>query len=265
MRGNLFLRFVTGVVALPVLFFAIDRGGWAFSLALALVVSVSAWEFWRLGKSAGSEPDFPLLLVGALGTLQGASDPRPERFVLFLGCFLPVALLSALRFDDGSAHRRVGFLLLGMLYGGLMPAFLLRIRSLMVGREAVLLLYGAVFACDTMAYITGRSLGRHPLWPRISPKKTWEGAIGGWVGAIAACLLGRLWFADFLTLPLAVGLGTLIGIVGQSGDLVESLLKREVGAKDSSQILPGHGGLLDRFDNLHLVAPAAYILFSLSL
>lgn len=263
MGGNLFWRIVTGVIALPVLFFVIDRGGWAYSGLLTLVVTIGAWEFWRLCRGDGPEPDFPLLLVGALGTLQGASDPRPERFVIFLGCFLVVALLSVLRFDDGRAFTRAGRLLLGLFYVGLLPAFLLRLRDMPFGRDAVLLLYAAVFACDTFAYLTGRGWGRHPLWPRISPKKTWEGAIGGATGAIAMALVGRMWFADFLTPAAAVGLGLVVGVVGQSGDLVESLLKREAGAKDSSQILPGHGGVLDRFDNLHLAAPAAYVLLSL--
>ncbi len=263
MRGNLFLRIVTGVVALPVLFFAIDRGGWAYGALLALVVALSSWEFWRLCRHRGHEPDFPLLLVGALGTLQGASDPRPERFVIFMGCFLLVTLLAILRHDDGGAHRRAGLLLLGVLYVGLLPAFLLKIRALPFGRDALLLLYAAVFACDTLAYLTGRWLGRHRLWPRISPKKTWEGAAGGLVGAVGACLLGRLWGADFLSPAVAVGMGVCIGTLGQSGDLVESLLKREAGLKDSSHILPGHGGILDRFDNLHMVAPAVYVLLGL--
>ncbi len=263
MGSNLFWRIVTGVITLPVLFFAIDYGGWAYSALVTLVVTIGVWEFWRLCQAGGAEPDFPLLLVGALGTLQGASDPRPERFVVFLGCFLVVALLAILRFGDGQASMRLGRLLLGIFYVGLLPAFLLRMRDLPFGRDAVVLLYAAVFACDTFAYVTGRWWGRHRLWPRISPKKTWEGAIGGVMGATAVSLAGQLWFAEFLSPAVAVGMGLLVGVVGQSGDLVESLLKREAGEKDSSQILPGHGGVLDRFDSLHLAAPAVYVLFGL--
>lgn len=264
-KANLIWRVVTGVVFLPVLFFLIDKGGWAYSTLLFLIVTVGAWEWWRLCDHAGATPDFPLLLVGVLGALQGGSDPRPERFVVFLACVTIVALLSGLRHRDGAAYQRTAMLILGVLYVGLLPAFLLRIRDLPIGRDALLVVYAAVFACDTFAYGVGRLFGRHRLFERVSPKKTWEGAFGGLFGAVLACLVCRLLFADFLSLRTAIGMGLLLGSLGQAGDLVESLLKREAGLKDSSQLIPGHGGVLDRFDNLHLAAPAAYIFLGLCL
>ena len=139
-----------------------------------------------------------------------------------------------------------------------MPSFLLRMRDLPTGREAVLLAYGAVFACDTFAYAVGRLVGRRPLWVRISPRKTVEGALGGLIGALVAALVARWLVPGFLGIAEAIGFGLLVGTLGQMGDLVESHWKREAGCKDSSRLIPGHGGILDRFDNLHFVAPALY-------
>ncbi len=255
---NLLLRVGTGAVFLPVLFVIISRGDWLFATFVFLVVGLGAWEWWRLGRPRDGLAELVLLLVGVWGALQGGRDPRPDRLALFLALWAAIAALVLLRRDDGRAHERAGHLVLGLLYVGLMPAFLLRMRALPEGREAVLLAYGVVFACDTVAYAVGRLLGRHPLWTRISPRKTVEGALGGLVGAVGAALLGRALMPGLLGTLEAIGFGVLVGTVGQAGDLVESHWKREAGRKDSSRLLPGHGGVLDRFDNLHFVAPALY-------
>jgi phosphatidate cytidylyltransferase len=262
-QRNLILRVVTGVVSIPVIFFLIHRGGWAYSTFVCAVVAVGAWEWWRLGRTQPGGAELVLLLAGALGALQGGSDPRPERITLFLALYLLLASLLSLRHTDGRAHQRLGHLLLGMLYVGLLPAFLIRIRALPAGRDALMLSYGAVFLCDTAAYAVGRALGRHALWPRISPRKTWEGAIGGLIGALLACVILKYTLAGALGLALALGVGAIAGTLGQAGDLVESLLKREAGIKDSSGLIPGHGGVLDRFDNLHFVAPVIYTYLAL--
>jgi phosphatidate cytidylyltransferase len=260
---NLIWRVGTGAVFLPVLYVLIQAGGWAYTALVFLVVVVGAWEWWRLGVPAAGPLDLALLVAGALGALQGGADPRPERLAVFLALWLTLVLLAGLRHADGGALRRAGHLTLGVLYVGLLPAFLLRQRALPEGGEALLLTYFTVFACDTAAYASGRLAGRHALWPRISPRKTWEGAAGGLLGALAAAMAGRAWFAGFLSPGAAVGFGLIAGTLGQLGDLVESLLKREAGAKDSSALIPGHGGVLDRFDNLHFVAPALYAYLTL--
>ncbi len=263
MRRNLIWRLLAAITFLPVLLFLMHEGGWAYSALVFVIVTIGAWEWWRLGKSYTGGTDLVLIIAGVLGTLQGGLDPRPERLAIFLAIFLMLSFLIFLRHSDGRAGLRSGHLALGMLYVGLFPSFLIRIRGLPVGWEALLLTYGVVFICDTGAYGAGRAFGRHPLWPRISPRKTWEGAIGGLVGALAASLVGWLWFAEFLSPISAVGLGLIVGTLGQAGDLVESLWKREAGIKDTSRLIPGHGGVLDRFDNLHFVAPILYVYFTL--
>jgi phosphatidate cytidylyltransferase len=251
-------RLAAAAVFLPILFYLIRLGGWAYAAFVLLVVLLGAWEWWRLGRSAGAGADLVPLAVGSIGACLTAIDPRPERCGILGGLLLVAALLQGLRHADGSASRRVGHLVLGALYVGLLPAFLIRMRALPHGAAALYLTYATVFLCDTAAYGVGRALGRHALWPRVSPRKTWEGAIAGLVASIATAVACRFGFADFLSVPAAAGFGLMVGVLGQVGDLVESLWKREAGVKDTSALVPGHGGVLDRFDNLHFVAPVLY-------
>ncbi|MFH1144111.1 MAG: phosphatidate cytidylyltransferase [Candidatus Eisenbacteria bacterium] len=248
---------MTGALLLPVLLFLIHQGGWAFSGFILLVVACASWEWRRmvgLGPGEGA-----WLALGGLGICLAASRPDAAgTMLLSVAGFVLGTLLLGLRRAGGDSRRRSGDLLLGFLYVGLLPAFLLRMRALPDGRAAVLLTYATVFLCDTCAFAIGRLFGRRPLWSRVSPRKTWEGAVAGLLGAVIAALAGRAWFAGFLGPGQAVGFGAIVGVLGQAGDLVESQWKRETGVKDSSALIPGHGGVLDRFDNLHFVAPILY-------
>jgi phosphatidate cytidylyltransferase len=113
--------------------------------------------------------------------------------------------------------------------------------------------------CDSAAYFVGRAFGRHTLFERVSPKKTWEGAIAGFFFAVGAFLLARFLVLPYLSVSDALICGTIVGLFGQIGDLAESLLKRDAGVKDSSQLIPGHGGVLDRFDSIMFVAPLIFL------
>jgi phosphatidate cytidylyltransferase len=256
--ANLIRRIATGIVFIPVLFFVIRSGGWLFTSWVFLTVAIGAWEWWRLVDPHRSRGELALIAAGVIGTFQGAIDPDPARLALFLALFLVIALLCSLRHGDGNANLRSSRLVLGMLYLGLLPAFLIRIRAFPDGAEALYLTYLTVFACDSLAYATGKLVGGRKLWPRISPSKTWAGAIGGLSGALIAAVVGQQFFAHFLSLPGAIGFGLIAGILSQFGDLVESLWKRETGVKDSSTVIPGHGGILDRFDGLHFISPVIY-------
>ena len=127
------------------------------------------------------------------------------------------------------------------------------------GGYTVISILSIIWICDTAAYHVGMAVGRHKLFPRVSPNKSWEGAVAGFVFAVLAALAAKFLVLGYLTVANAVVLGLLVGTLGQVGDLFESLLKRDAGVKDSSNLLPGHGGILDRFDSLLFVAPAAYI------
>jgi len=156
-----------------------------------------------------------------------------------------------------------GWTMAGILYMGWMLGHYVTLRELDHGRELVLLVLFSTFACDTAAFLVGRSWGRHLMAPVISPKKTWEGAVGGFIAAIAAALALRslLNLGDW-ELPLnyvqVIALGCLIGLFAQLGDLLESLIKRRAGAKDSGRLMPGHGGILDRVDSLVFTGAIVY-------
>ena len=150
----------------------------------------------------------------------------------------------------------------GILYVGLLLSYLVALR-LEAGREWLYLALFATFGSDTAAYFIGKTLGKHKLAPRISPGKTWEGAIAGLFGAVIISLLFTL--STPLQLPLSYGqailLGILISVFGQTGDLVESLLKRSTGVKESGNLMPGHGGLLDRMDSVVFAGIVVYLYY----
>ncbi|MBK7257385.1 MAG: phosphatidate cytidylyltransferase [Ignavibacteriae bacterium] len=127
------------------------------------------------------------------------------------------------------------------------------------GAWTVLTIFAAIWVCDSAAYFAGRAFGKHKLFERVSPKKTWEGAIAGFLGAIAAFLIMQALVLPYLTVTQALVCGMIVGIFGQLGDLVESLLKRDAGVKDSSSLIPGHGGVLDRFDSILFVSPLLFL------
>jgi len=127
------------------------------------------------------------------------------------------------------------------------------------GGWTVIALLVSIWLCDTAAYFGGRSMGKHKLFPRVSPNKTVEGAIWGGVTAIGSMLAAKYLVLDYLSVTNAIVIGAMVGVIGQLGDLVESLLKRDAGVKDSSSLLPGHGGVLDRFDSLIFVSPAVFL------
>jgi phosphatidate cytidylyltransferase len=128
-----------------------------------------------------------------------------------------------------------------------------------LGGRTVVTVFVSLWVCDTFAYFAGRFFGRHKLFERVSPNKTWEGAIAGYVGGVAIFLISQNFLLPYMTVGSAFVCGSIIGIFGQVGDLVESLLKRDAGVKDSSALIPGHGGVLDRFDSLMFVAPLLFL------
>ena len=127
------------------------------------------------------------------------------------------------------------------------------------GGWLVLFIFSTIWLCDTAAYLYGAKLGKHKLFKRVNPKKTWEGAIAGFFTGVAAAAGLHYVFVPSLTLFDSVMIGIIVGVMGQISDLIESLFKRDAGVKDASSILPGHGGFLDRFDSPLLVGPFVYI------
>ena len=185
------------------------------------------------------------------------------QLALFL--LMLLLLLTGLGRQPGTAFRNLGYSLTGLLYVGLPVALMVHlmwqypVHGLPLIPLAILL---SLWINDTLAYIVGSLIGRTPFFPAISPKKTWEGTLGGIVlTLVAGGLYG--YFSPYYTIGLWMALAGLTAITGTAGDLLESRLKRRAGVKDSGRLLPGHGGLLDRFDSLLLATPFVWLLFLL--
>lgn len=182
-----------------------------------------------------------------------------------LGAFVAATLFVAILFlfnyrTIETVARDCASILFGFLYLPLLFGHLALLRKVPQGREWIFTVFLIVMLSDTSAYFVGSALGKHRLYPAISPKKSVEGAIGGLIGGLAGVFLAKfLWFPSLPWL-LAGGIGIILGACGQIGDLFESMLKRSYGVKDSGRIIPGHGGLLDRLDSLIFAFPPAYYL-----
>jgi phosphatidate cytidylyltransferase len=170
------------------------------------------------------------------------------------------------RKDTKTATAHIATTILGVMYIGFLGSHLIMLREHPLrinldygyGASFVFLAFVLTWAGDTGAYVVGSLFGRRPLIPRVSAKKTREGSLGGLVFSLAAALVAKETFASYLAMWHALALGLLAGVMGQFGDLFESLIKRDADIKDTSEMIPGHGGVLDRFDSLLFTAPLIY-------
>lgn len=253
-------RLYTAAVLIPAVYIIIVHlATWALTLLLIVVGSIALLELYRL--SFRSRLNYVLVGVGlAVFILTVArshmSLSLPE---LLLGGACALAM-TAIFVGTTSEYRWKDPLLalFGILYVGLPLSTVVSARVLPSGAFLVLFLAVVTWASDAGAYYVGTLWGKHPLMPSVSPKKTFEGLLGGLAGAIAAALVACLWFASELSWSDAVALGILLTLTGLVGDLFESVIKRRAGVKDSGGILPGHGGMLDRIDSLLFTAPTFY-------
>ncbi|MDY6917757.1 MAG: CDP-archaeol synthase [Chloroflexota bacterium] len=242
-------RLLTALVLLP-LIVIIWFGGPAYSLTVAVAAALGLLEFFHM---KGFSWRHPLTLFGLLWVLLLilAAHFATTYSLLVLSAAVVFSLVWVVsRSSVEQASHDWAWTLAGIIYVGWMLSYFIPLRALEGGRDWVFVALFATFAVDTSAFFIGRAWGRHPLAPRVSPGKTWEGTIGGFLAAIAACLI----LAAVLP-SVAVGwkvavLGVLIGVFAQLGDLAESMLKRSAGVKDASRLMPGHGGLLDRLDSI---------------
>jgi len=245
-----------------------------FIVLMSLVVAVGIWEFFALTRQKGARPNTPLGIMLALCILWavafhawGEEPPLPAGTLSAL-LLLVIFVTVLFRGSFSSSLSDVGAEIAGIAYVaglGCFPILLRSHRAAVRPSDAVhltALVFITIWAADTFAYLIGSALGRHKLWPRVSPGKSIEGVAGGLLGALIATLCGAE-VLNFLSVGEAVALAVLVTITGLAGDLVESVLKRDAGVKDASQIIPGHGGVLDRFDSCLFVFPAIYVYISL--
>jgi len=251
-------RVLTAVVGIPLLLFLIYWGGAAFDVFVGGVAALCLYEY-TLIMAIGRRPTqgWWAVAYGALLALAQAFDGPVDLAVA-------VVLAAALLYEMAKRERsldRLALTLFGAIAFGWMPAHLARIRDLRpYGEKMTFLLFAAIWAMDTAAYAVGKTLGKRKLAPELSPKKTWEGFFAGCAAAFGVVFAFRAATPDALPLPRALAVALAIAVLGQLSDLAESMVKRAVGVKDSGALLPGHGGVLDRFDSFILAAPAVYYL-----
>jgi len=254
-------RVITALWGIPLLGVAIwfDKPLPWFTILVAIWGVLAAFEFYRMVNTSGVSP---LTYFGLIWTLLFILSPHFNYdflipFLLTSAVILSLIWLLLLPQKEG-AFVGWAWTIAGILYVGWLLSYFVALRGLDAGRDWVFFTLFTTFGSDTAAFFTGRTWGRHYLAPNISPGKTWEGAIAGVLGAIIVSLALTTLFSLPLGYGHAIFLGLLVSILGQLGDLVESLLKRNMGVKDSGKLLPGHGGVLDRIDSVVFAGVVVY-------
>lgn len=258
--GDLRKRALSAAVLGPAAVACIWLGAEAFTGMMALAAALLAWEWVHMcGRRVRVLPGMAVpLAVFAAGTLAVQDHVRWALLVLGLG--FAVSWWFAHRMAE-TLTQPAFRLALGVLYIGLAGIALIELRhDNEAGRANVLFLFLIVWASDIGAYVAGRTFGGPKLWPRVSPNKTWSGAVGGLVAAILVGLAVALSFRPGAPVLAVVAVAGLLGVASQAGDLLESAIKRHFHVKDSSHLIPGHGGVLDRLDGVLAAAPVAALL-----
>jgi phosphatidate cytidylyltransferase len=265
-------RLIVAFTLIPILVGIIVLGGPAYLLTLVLVFGLSAWEYARLFQTAQKfRPAQPLIVSGVLLLVISAWFPGfISTGLLFAACIGAALTWHLFDFERGAPASGIDFCVTvaGIFYLGWLGTYFASLRLLPLGMWWLFAALAAVTMTDTGAYTFGHLWGRHKLAPRLSPNKTWEGYGGGVVSSIVCTgLLGLLIQqlgvagpASRLTWQAGAVLGLLVGVLSPLGDLGVSMLKRQVGAKDTGHLLPGHGGMFDRIDSWLVAIPLAYYL-----
>ena len=261
-------RILTAVVVLPFLIASIliDSLWWVFVLLAVAAMVLGLWEFYLLAKRLQLKPDpaAGYIAGAALVTISLYNDQAVILLVQFVIIALVIGTLIAATLRGAPFDKMIpsaGATILGVLYVAFLGSHLILIRTGFtppLSRHLLSFFFLVLMGADTGAYYIGRAFGKRKLAPSISPGKTWEGAIGGLLAALAMAALAHFWFFRELPLKYILPLAAVMTIVGIFGDLAESALKRGAGAKDAANILPGHGGMLDRLDSLLFNAPLIY-------
>jgi len=296
-KSSLTYRWITALVAIPLIVLMLLIGGIPFALLVGASAAMLLWEFYMLGKAKQLSPHtitgIVVLLIHATITYLGSQAMRLQGLGLSLvssaGLFIIYiigTMLGELWRKRSNPIENVAFTVFGTAYIGIFFCCLISIRemyhyvnilespsvvpSLLADNVTIssmpdwgglflICLFFSIWACDSTAYFIGKKFGKTKLWARISPKKSWEGSVAGLIAALIMIIgLLKILLPTF-SLQNAIIIGLIVGVIGPLGDLTESLFKRDAGIKDSSSILPGHGGMLDRFDSMLLIVPIVYI------
>jgi len=299
-------RVLVALIAIPLILWLTMLGGYFFFFLVAVISSLTLYEFYGLAESKGAAPFKTLGII--FGVIINAVfvyerfQVNIYQFVFYhfnihlsmfsqhqllsvvLLKFLLLTMLIELFRTKGSPILNIATTISGVLIISLCFGTLIFLRELFPygfpvykffasgyindlqlaqinrwGGYTVIAVFASIWICDTAAYFGGSIFGKHRLFERVSPKKTWEGAVLGFIFSILTMVAAKTLVLDYLTFQHAIVIGVLIGIFGQLGDLVESRFKRDAGVKDSSKLIPGHGGMYDRFDSLVYISPIVYL------
>ena len=274
-------RILTALIALPILILSVilpsllpqtPYTNWLFLIIAGLAFAAGLFEFFTLTKKLELKADASLGYLGAAVFFVAFLFDAPTRFpdLLFLTTavfIIAVFISQTFRFqaDFSKMLTGVGATILGVFYVAFLGGFIISTRvgfenSIVPNLSTKLLgfFFLILMGSDSGAYFAGRAFGKHKLAPKISPGKTWEGSVGGILASLAFAALAHFWFLPELSLAYALPLAAVMSVVGALGDLAESAMKRGSDVKDAANILPGHGGLLDRLDSLVFNAPILY-------
>lgn len=271
---NLVVRALSGVALFIVVVAAAYGGRYSYGALLGVILFVGMLEFYRLAAASDAKPQLVSGLVAGMtlfitgftyfvgsGTTEGIDWAMVLGGAIYFVLLIPATFIIELFKNSTTPLRNIATTLMGVWYVAF-PLTLMLFIPLMLGggawsAEAFLFYLFIVWANDVFAYLVGMSIGKHRLCERISPKKSWEGFIGGIAGAIGMGAIGAMVVGG--STIMWMGLAAIVALTGVLGDLVESMFKREAGIKDSGNIIPGHGGMLDRFDAVLISSPFAFI------
>ncbi len=264
--NNLTSRILVALIGIPFIVALCLIGKIPFLIFVLFIGLVSFNEYSSMLRSKNS---FPNKLVGFFAVAVLIINEYKliiDYHLLFILIIILLLLLELFR-NKSSAINNIGSALLGIFYIGIFSASIINLRQFYAdssftytqGGYLILSILISIWLCDSAAYFIGSAYGLHKLMPRVSPKKSWEGAIAGFIFSVIGMVVSKSFMLEFLTMTDAIIIGIIVGVFGQIGDLIESLIKRDANVKDSSSIIPGHGGILDRFDSLIFSSPIVYL------
>ena len=260
--SNTAKRVLVSVITIPVILAVSYIGSFVFFSFVVAVALISFYEFSSMVKNKGVSVNnwigyFSIIFL-AVNQFNNVFDTNT--FVLLL-----MILISAVELfrNKDSAIYNIGATLLGIFYIGAFASSLIGIREFypavgeiyLRGGYVIISMFVTIWICDSAAFFGGTAFGKHKMFVRVSPNKSWEGAVFGFIFALLTMILLKEIILNFLSWETVIAFGIIIGTIGQIGDLIESLFKRDAGVKDSSNLIPGHGGIFDRFDSLLFTAP----------
>lgn len=263
--NNRATRILVAILSIPVLLGLSYWGGIPFLIFVLAIGILSFNEFAKMVKQKDKNVNIGIGNLTVFLMIINAYNNFVNLETLLLSIIILILVYELFR-NNGSAIDNIGATLLGVFYLGFFTSTIVAIREFYShslhysnGGLIIIAIFITLWVTDSAAYFLGSAFGKHKLFSRVSPNKSWEGAIAGFIFALITAIVLKSFLLPFLTWTDAFIFGLIVGIFGQIGDLIESLIKRDAGVKDSSNIIPGHGGILDRFDSLIFSSPFVYL------